>query len=73
MARSGRSAQKGVRRSPKRLVLGVLIFGFAALIVAQSAPQIRQFFNPVRASVGDRLGGGEQSGLWARLSSYYVV
>ena len=68
MARSGRSAQKGVRRSPKRLVLGVLIFGFAALIVAQSAPQISQFFNPVRASVGDRLGGGEQIGLWARLT-----
>ena len=68
MARSGRSAQKGVRRSPKRLVLGVLIFGFAALIIAQSAPQISQFFNPVRASVGDRLGGGEQIGLWARLT-----
>ncbi len=68
MARSGRSAQKGVRRSPKRLVLGVLIFGFAALIIAQSAPQIRNVFNPVRASVGDRLGGGEQVGFWARIT-----
>ena len=68
MARSGRSAQKGSRRSPKRLVLGVFIFGFAALIIAQSAPQIRDAFNPVRASVGDRLGGGGQIGLWDRLT-----
>lgn len=68
MARSGRSAQKGSRRSPKRLVLGVFIFGFAALIIAQSAPQIRDTFNPVRASVGDRLGGGGQISLWDRLT-----
>jgi len=44
MARSGRSVQQGSRRSPKRLVLGVFIFGFAALIIAQSAPQVRGMF-----------------------------
>ncbi len=68
MARSSRSAQKGFRRSPKRLVLGVFVFAFAALIIAQSAPQIRGFFDPVRTTIGDQLGGGEQIGLWARMT-----
>ena len=68
MARSGRTGQRGSRRSPKRLVLGVFIFAFAALIIAQSAPQIRGAFDPVRTSVGDRLGSGERISLWSRIS-----
>ncbi|MEZ5953116.1 MAG: rod shape-determining protein MreC [Hyphomonas sp.] len=68
MARSGRTGQKSSRRSPKRLVLGVFIFAFAALIIAQSAPQIAGAFDPVRTSVGDRLGAGERISLWSRIS-----
>ncbi len=65
MARLGRSAQRQSRRSAKRLVLGVFIFGAIALVLAQSAPQIRGIFDPVRTTVGDQLGGKEGFHVWA--------
>jgi rod shape-determining protein MreC len=68
MARLSRSGQKTGKRSAKRLILFVLIFGAAALVVSQSAPQIRSVFDPVRTTAGDRLGGGNDISLWARMS-----
>ena len=65
MARLGRSGSKSQKRSPKRLILGVFIFGAIALVLAQSAPQIRTLFNPVRTTVGDQLGGNEGFNAWA--------
>ena len=65
MARLGRSGSKTRKRSPKRLVLSVFIFAALALVLAQSAPQVRAFFNPVRTTVGDRLGGNEGFNAWA--------
>ncbi|MAN44872.1 MAG: rod shape-determining protein MreC [Alphaproteobacteria bacterium] len=65
MARLGRSGQKTRKRSPKRLILGVFIFAAAALVLAQSAPQIRSFFDPVRTTVGDQLGGSDGFDVWA--------
>jgi rod shape-determining protein MreC len=65
MARLGRSGTKSQKRSPKRLILGVFIFAAIALVLAQSAPQIRTLFNPVRTTVGDRLGGNEGFNAWA--------
>lgn len=56
MARLGRSGQRPQKRSAKRLILGVFIFAAGALILAQSAPQIRGVFDPVRTGVGDQLG-----------------
>ncbi|MFH1516281.1 MAG: rod shape-determining protein MreC [Pseudomonadota bacterium] len=68
MARLSRSGQKPGKRSAKRLILFVFIFGAAALVVAQSAPQIRHFFDPVRTVAGDRLGGNDSVTLWARVT-----
>ena len=65
MARLGRSGQKISKRSPKRLVLGVFIFAAIALVLAQSAPQIRGIFDPVRTTVGDQLGGSDGFHVWA--------
>ena len=65
MARLGRSAMKPRKRSPKRLVLGVFIFAAIALVLAQSAPQIRNMFSPVRTTVGDQLGGNDGFDAWA--------
>ena len=68
MARLSRSGQKPKQRSAKRLILFVLIFGAGALVVAQSAPQIRHIFDPVRTMAGDQLGGGDSISLWARMT-----
>lgn len=68
MARLSRSGQKPGKRSAKRLLLFVFIFGAAAFVVAQSAPQIRHFFDPVRTIAGDRLGGNDSVTLWARVT-----
>ena len=65
MARLGRSGTKSQKRSPKRLILGVFIFAAAALVLAQSAPQIGSMFNPVRTTVGDQFGGNEGMNVWA--------
>lgn len=65
MARLGRSGQTTARRSPKRLVLGVFIAIAFALVVAQSAPQIRNFFAPARNVVGDQLGANDRVSVWA--------
>jgi rod shape-determining protein MreC len=68
MARLSRSGQKPGKRSAKRLILFVFIFGAAALVVAQSAPQIRHVFDPVRTAAGDQLGSSDSISLWARIS-----
>jgi rod shape-determining protein MreC len=68
MARLSRSGQKPGKRSAKRLLLFVFIFGAAALVVAQSAPQIRHVFDPVRTAAGDQLGGNDSVSFWARLT-----
>ena len=65
MARSGRSSQKSGAR---RVTLGILIFGALALIVAQSAPQISNFFLPARTTVSDRIGAPADTSLWAQLT-----
>ena len=65
MARSGRSSQKSGAR---RVTLGILIFGALALIVAQSAPQISNFFVPARTTISDRIGAPADTSLWAQIS-----
>lgn len=65
MARSGRSGQKSGAR---RVTLGILIFGALALIVAQSAPQISNFFVPARTTISDRIGASADTSLWAQIS-----
>ena len=68
MARLGRTGRKPAERSAKRLLLIVFIFAATALVIAQSAPQIRQVFDPVRTTVGDRLGTNDSVSLWARIT-----
>lgn len=65
MARSGRSSQKSGAR---RVTLGILLFAALALIVAQSAPQISNFFVPTRTTISDRIGAPADTSLWARIS-----
>jgi rod shape-determining protein MreC len=65
MARSGRSSQKSGAR---RVTLGILIFGALALILAQSAPQISNFFVPARTTISDRIGAPADTSLWAQIS-----
>ena len=65
MARSGRSSQKSGAR---RVTLGILLFGAFALIVAQSAPQISQFFVPARTTISDRIGAPADTSFWAQIS-----
>lgn len=65
MARSGRSGQKSGAR---RVTLGILIFGALALIVAQSAPQIANFFVPTRTTISDRIGAPSDTSIWAQVS-----
>ncbi len=68
MARSGRTLQRPRGRALRRLTLGILFLLAMALLVAQSAPQISQFFVPVRTAVSDRISAPAEAGLWARLS-----
>ena len=65
MARSSRSSQKSGSR---RVTLGILIFGALALIVAQSAPQISNFFVPTRTTISDRIGAPGDVSFWAQIS-----
>lgn len=65
MARSSRSSQKSGSR---RVTLGILIFGALALIVAQTAPQISNFFVPARTTISDRIGAPADTSLWAQIS-----
>lgn len=62
---SGRSRQKSGAR---RLALGILLFLALALIVSQTAPQISNFFVPVRTTVSDRIGAPADTSLWAQIS-----
>ena len=68
MASQGRSSQKSTKRSAKRNLLLVFLFAAGALILAQTAPQIREMIVPVRTAAGDQLGGQERVSLWARVS-----
>lgn len=65
MARSSRSSQKSGSR---RVTLGILIFGALALIVAQTAPQISNFFVPARTTISDRIGAPGDVSFWAQIS-----
>lgn len=68
MPRFGSSGQRTAARGARRLALGVLTAAALALLVAQSAPQIAEFFVPVRTTVGDRLNAPSEVGLWARIT-----
>ncbi len=68
MARSGRTLQRPRGRAIRRLTLGILFLLALALLVAQSAPQISQFFVPARTTVSDRISAPAESGLWAQIS-----
>ena len=65
MARSSRSSQKAGSR---RVTLGILIFAALALIVAQTAPQIANFFVPARTTISDRIGAPADTSFWAQIS-----
>lgn len=68
MARFGPSGQKTAARGARRLTLGVLMAIAFALLVAQSAPQISEFFVPARTTVSDRLRAPSEISLWARVT-----
>lgn len=68
MARFGPSGQRTAARGARRLVLGVLMAVAFALVVAQSAPQISEFFVPARTTVSDRLRAPSEISLWARVT-----
>lgn len=68
MALSGRTSQRPRGRAIRRLTLGIMFLFALALLVAQSAPQISQFFVPVRTTVSDRISAPAETGLWARMS-----
>lgn len=68
MARFGPSGQKTAGRGARRLTLGVLIAVALAFVVAQSAPQIANFFVPARTTVSDRLRAPSEISLWARVT-----
>ncbi|MBY9066633.1 rod shape-determining protein MreC [Hyphomonas sp. WL0036] len=68
MARFGPAGQKTAARGARRLTLGVLIAIALTLVVAQSAPQIANFFVPARTTVSDRLRAPSEIGIWARLT-----
>lgn len=66
MARqSGLSFRK---RPLRRLGLGVLMAGVFGLIVAQTAPEIRNFFSPVRTVAADQLTTNTQPGFFSRIT-----
>lgn len=68
MARFGPTGQKTAARGARRLTLGVLMAAAFALLVAQSAPQISEFFVPARTTVSDRLRAPSEISLWARIT-----
>lgn len=68
MARFGPAGQKTAARGARRLTLGVLMAAAFALLVAQSAPQISEFFVPARTTVSDRLRAPSEISLWARIT-----
>lgn len=68
MARFGPGGQKTAARGARRVVLGVLMAVALALVVAQSAPQIANFFVPARTTVSDRLRAPAEISLWARVT-----
>jgi rod shape-determining protein MreC len=65
----GLSSSKSGRRSNRgAVILGVFVFAMVGALIAQTAPQVRQILNPVRTTLGDRLGQDEEIGLWARVT-----
>lgn len=68
MALFGSQNHRSGRRSSKRLALFVFLFGAAGLVAIQTAPQVRDFFVPVRTTVSDQLGTKERVGLFAHLT-----
>ncbi len=66
MARHSRS---GIKQRPlRRLGLAVLLVAAVGLVAAQTSPDIRDFFNPVRTIASDQLAANARPGLWARLT-----
>lgn len=68
MARFASRGQKTAARGARRLTLGIIMAALFALLVAQSAPQISEFFVPVRTTVSDRLSAPAEISLWARIT-----
>ncbi|MGH1421234.1 MAG: rod shape-determining protein MreC [Hyphomonas sp.] len=68
MALFGGQSHKPGKRSAKRLALFVCLFGAAGLVVIQSAPQVRDFFVPVRTAAGDRLVHNDGISLLGRIT-----
>jgi rod shape-determining protein MreC len=62
MSKTGRRSRRGV------VLLGVFLFMAGGLLVAQTAPQVRERFNWVRTSMGDRIKGEERIGLLAQIT-----
>lgn len=56
------------QRPLRRLGLGVLLVGAIALIAAQTSPDIKAFFTPVRTTASDQLAANSRPGLWAQLT-----
>lgn len=52
----------------RRLGLGVALSVALGLLLMQTAPTIRDWFNPVRTVASDRLAGSSSTGLWSRIT-----
>lgn len=66
MARMSKMSPR--ERPMRRLGLGVLMAGVFGLVVAQTAPQIRTWFSPVRTVAADQLSASARPGVWARIT-----
>ncbi len=52
----------------RRVTLGIMLAICLAFVLAQSAPQIANLFNPVRTTVSDRIGAPGEPALWAQIT-----
>lgn len=67
MASGLRSSRQ--KKPMRRLALGIFLAIGVALMLAQTAPQIANMFNPVRTSVNDQVvGNTETFGFWAKIT-----
>jgi rod shape-determining protein MreC len=65
MASKGPNYRKSGSR---RVTLGIILAVCLAFVLAQSAPQVSNLFNPVRTTVSDRIGAPGEPSFWARVT-----
>lgn len=66
--RLGRKGKPNGKLHARWYILFAVIAGFAALLIAQGAPQVSNTFDPVRSAASDRLAGGKRNSVLAFFS-----